>query len=58
MFFLHSLRGHHEGGIHMAEYARDHAETTEVRSFARAMIGAQGEELRIIDTILRRLGGV
>jgi uncharacterized protein (DUF305 family) len=56
VFFLQALRGHHEGGIHMAEYARDHAETAEVRAFARAMIGAQSEELRIVDTILRRLG--
>jgi uncharacterized protein (DUF305 family) len=58
VFFLQMLRAHHEGGIHMAEYARDNASISKVGRFADSMIDAHTEELRRIEPILRRLGGV
>jgi uncharacterized protein (DUF305 family) len=36
---------HHEGGIHMAQYAADHAGTDTVRSWARSMIDGQKGEI-------------
>jgi uncharacterized protein (DUF305 family) len=58
VFFLQMLRAHHEGGIHMAEHARDNASMAKVSRFAGSMIEAHNEELRRIEAILRRLGGV
>ena len=36
---------HHEGGIHMVEYAARHAKTETVRSWARAMVDGQKGEI-------------
>jgi len=36
---------HHEGGIHMAEYAAVHAKNPEVKALAKAMIKAQTGEI-------------
>jgi uncharacterized protein (DUF305 family) len=36
---------HHEGGIHMAQYAATHASTETVRSWARAMVDGQKGEI-------------
>ena len=36
---------HHQGGIHMAQYALDHAHEIEVRRFAYAMIQGQTGEI-------------
>ncbi|HRE01023.1 MAG TPA: DUF305 domain-containing protein [Ilumatobacteraceae bacterium] len=42
--FIDLMITHHEGGIAMAIYARDHAATDEVRTFAQGVIdGQQGE---------------
>ena len=49
--FVELMIAHHQGGIHMAEYAMDHANVIEVRRFAFAMISAQTgeiEELRAL----------
>ena len=49
--FAHLMIAHHQGGIHMAQYAVDHANVIEVRRFAFAMISAQTgeiEELRAL----------
>jgi uncharacterized protein (DUF305 family) len=53
--FIDLMIAHHEGGVHMAEYAADRAETGRVRSVARAMARVQQEEideLRAIDSRL------
>jgi uncharacterized protein (DUF305 family) len=39
--FTRLMIRHHEGGIHMAEFAAAHATTETVRSWAKAMAGAQ-----------------
>lgn len=36
---------HHEGGIHMADYAADHAKADKVRVLAKAMVSAQKSDL-------------
>ena len=36
---------HHEGGIHMAEYAVEHAENDEVRKMAAAVVAGQQSEI-------------
>lgn len=36
---------HHDGGIHMAEYAADHAKDDKVRVLAKAMVSAQKSDL-------------
>jgi uncharacterized protein (DUF305 family) len=42
--FVALMTAHHQGGIHMAQYALDHANVIEVRRFAYSMIaGQQGE---------------
>lgn len=49
--FVELMIAHHQGGIHMAEYALDHANVIEVRRFAFAMISGQTgeiEELRAL----------
>ncbi len=49
--FVDLMIAHHQGGLHMAQYALDHANVIEVRRFAFAMISAQTgeiEELRAL----------
>jgi len=43
--FTRLMIRHHEGGIHMAQFAADHAETETARSWARAMIDGQKGEI-------------
>jgi uncharacterized protein (DUF305 family) len=43
--FVDLMVAHHQGGIHMAQYAVDHANVIEVRRFAFAMITAQTDEI-------------
>jgi uncharacterized protein (DUF305 family) len=43
--FVSLMTAHHQGGIHMAEYALDHANVIEVRRFAFAMISSQNSEI-------------
>jgi uncharacterized protein (DUF305 family) len=43
--FVALLTAHHQGGIHMAQYALDHANVIEVRRFAFAMISGQTGEI-------------
>jgi len=44
-FFLQLMKAHHEGGIHMAEYASGNAKNAEVRAMASAMATSQQEEI-------------
>jgi uncharacterized protein (DUF305 family) len=43
--FVDLMVAHHQGGIHMAEYALDHANEIEVRRFAYGMIQGQTGEI-------------
>jgi uncharacterized protein (DUF305 family) len=36
---------HHQGGIHMASYAAQHANVSEVRAMAASMVTGQQEEI-------------
>jgi uncharacterized protein (DUF305 family) len=47
---------HHEGGLHMADYAAEHAESGEVRRRARAMAEGQRSEIAEINAQRRALG--
>ena len=43
---------HHEGGIHMAQYAVDHANVIEVRRFAYSMITGQTGEINELRALI------
>jgi uncharacterized protein (DUF305 family) len=43
--FVDLMTAHHQGGIHMAQFALDHAHEIEVRRFAFAMIAGQTGEI-------------
>ncbi|HEY0519824.1 MAG TPA: DUF305 domain-containing protein [Ilumatobacteraceae bacterium] len=43
--FVALMVAHHQGGIHMAQYAVDHAHVIEVRRFAFAMVSGQTGEI-------------
>ena len=43
--FLDLMIAHHQGGIHMAQYAVDHANEIEVRRFAYSMVVGQTGEI-------------
>jgi uncharacterized protein (DUF305 family) len=43
--FVALMTNHHQGGIHMAQYAADHANVSEVRLFATGMVTGQNGEI-------------
>jgi uncharacterized protein (DUF305 family) len=53
--FATLMIAHHEGGIHMAEYAQTHASTKDVRQLAAAMIGAQRSDLVELRQLLAKV---
>ena len=50
--FVDLMVVHHEGGLHMAQYALDHANQIEVRRFAYAMITGQTDEINEMRAII------
>jgi uncharacterized protein (DUF305 family) len=54
--FLTLLRAHHRGGVHMAEYAGEHAASPGIAAFARALARNQRVEANEYTQMLRRLG--
>jgi uncharacterized protein (DUF305 family) len=44
-FFVQLMTAHHEGGIHMAEFASGNAENDEVREMAASMMTSQRDEI-------------
>lgn len=50
--FVALMTAHHEGGIHMAQYALDHANVIEVRRFAFSMISGQTGEINEMQALL------
>ena len=55
-FFVQLMKAHHEGGIHMAEYAATHAESPNVRGLAESMVRLQRSEVGEYTLTLKRLG--
>jgi uncharacterized protein (DUF305 family) len=54
--FFTMMRAHHEGGVHMAEYAEQHAQNKRVRVLAQFMANTQRLEINEIDDAIKRLG--
>jgi uncharacterized protein (DUF305 family) len=54
--FLTLMRNHHRGGVHMAEYAADHAASPRLRDFASVMAKNQAVEANEYTETLKRLG--
>jgi uncharacterized protein (DUF305 family) len=44
-FFVELMTAHHEGGIHMAEYASGNAKNDEVREMAASIMSSQRDEI-------------
>jgi len=44
-FFVQLMKAHHEGGIHMAEYASGNAENDETRALASSIMKSQQDEI-------------
>jgi uncharacterized protein (DUF305 family) len=53
--FAELMIAHHQGGVHMAEFAKDRAATDEARTLARSMYEAQLGEIGELQRILDRL---
>ncbi|MEQ3550839.1 DUF305 domain-containing protein [Pseudonocardia nematodicida] len=54
--FLQLMLRHHEGGVSMLEYARDHADTAEVRNLATQMLASQVPEAELMRGMLAERG--
>jgi uncharacterized protein (DUF305 family) len=54
--FAQLMIRHHQGGIHMAEFAATDAETSNIRNFARGMAAGQRSEIGEINAVRRELG--
>ena len=50
--FVDLMVAHHQGGLHMAQYALEHANMIEVRRFAYAMITGQTDEINEMRAII------
>jgi len=54
--FLALMINHHEGGVHMADYAAAHAENTDLRALAGRMVVDQRTEIGDYQSALQSLG--
>ena len=54
--FTQLMIRHHEGGIHMADFAATDAQTSNIRNFARGMAASQRSEIGEINAVRRELG--
>ncbi|MEZ5145450.1 MAG: DUF305 domain-containing protein, partial [Acidimicrobiales bacterium] len=50
--FLELMIAHHQGGVHMAEYAAEHAESADLRQLARLMVRQQRDEINQYELLL------
>lgn len=57
IFFLQLMIHHHQGGLEMETYARDHASNASVVRLAGNMYSTQSSELVQMEQLLRSLGG-
>ncbi|MGI8693838.1 MAG: DUF305 domain-containing protein [Geodermatophilaceae bacterium] len=55
--FLQLMIRHHMGGVPMAEYAVEHAETEVVRRLAQTIVDTQSAEVLSMEQLLRDRGG-
>ncbi len=55
--FLQLVIRHHQGGLEMAEYARDHAAVPAVRQLAGSIAETQAAETTTMEAMLRKRGG-
>jgi uncharacterized protein (DUF305 family) len=56
ILFLQLMVHHHQGGVEMAQYAEEHAETSYVRDLAGAMYTAQSNEIIEMSQMLAQRG--
>jgi uncharacterized protein (DUF305 family) len=56
VLYAQMMIDHHEGGIHMAQYAAQHASEARVRQLAESMVTGQQGEITELQGILHRLG--
>lgn len=56
IFFLQLMIRHHQGGLPMAQYAAEHAQSDYVRNLAQKMVQAQSNEIVQMEQMLRQLG--
>jgi uncharacterized protein (DUF305 family) len=47
---------HHDGGVHMADYAAENAETGNIRNFSRGIAASQRREITLLNTRRSELG--
>jgi uncharacterized protein (DUF305 family) len=55
--FLQLMIRHHQGGVAMAQYGKDHAAESYVRDLANQMVQTQSSEIIAMEQLLRQLGG-
>jgi uncharacterized protein (DUF305 family) len=55
LLFCQLMIAHHQGGIHMAQYAAEHASEARVRQLASSMVKGQQDEIRELQQIQSRL---
>jgi len=48
---------HHQGGVTMAQYGKDHAAESYVRDLANQIVQTQSSEIIAMEQLLRQLGG-
>jgi len=53
-FFVQLMKAHHEGGIHMAEYASGNAENDETRALASSIMKSQQDEIAEMENELAK----
>jgi uncharacterized protein (DUF305 family) len=58
LLFLSLMSAHHEGGVHMAQFAAEHAADPRVRELAGRMARYQSVEIREYSMVRDRLSGV
>lgn len=56
VLFLQLMLRHHQGGLAMARYAADHAETPQVRNLAQQIVVSQGAESEYLAQLLAQRG--
>ena len=54
--FTQLMIHHHDGGIHMADFAATDAQTSNIRNFARGVAAGQRSEIGEINLVRRQLG--
>jgi uncharacterized protein (DUF305 family) len=56
VLFLQLMLRHHQGGLPMLTYAEQHAQTPQVRNFAKQMLTAQTSEMAVFADLLADRG--